>query len=75
MHWRQNELDEARRLFEEVINEHPYHRYTLTFYSRYFDENEENEYAKILKDRLLNLENEYEYHSPFEFDIDEDYDD
>ncbi len=75
MHWRQNENDLARELFEEVINDYPYHKYTLTFYSRFLEENDENEYAKSLKDRLFNLEYENEYHKPIEFDIDEDYDD
>jgi tetratricopeptide (TPR) repeat protein len=75
MHWRQNEHDLARDLFEEVVNNNPYHKYTLTFYSRFLDETGEYDYAKILKERLSNLENDYEYRKPIEYDIDEDYDD
>ena len=75
MHWRQNEHEQARDLFEEVITENPYHKYTLTFYSRFLAETGEYEYAKSLKEKLDNLENDYEYRQPIEYDIDEDYDD
>jgi tetratricopeptide (TPR) repeat protein len=75
MHWRHNEYEPARDLFEEVISDNPYHQYTLTFYSRFLAETGEYEYAKTLKERLDNLENDYEYRQPIEYDIDEDYDD
>lgn len=75
MHWRQNEREEARRLFEEVINDNPYHRYTLTFYSRFLEEEGEYEYARLLKQRLEELEDDFDYRQPLEYDIDEDYDD
>ncbi len=75
MHWRQNEHEKARELFEKVITDCPYHKYTLTFYSRFLDETGEYEYANSLKERLYHLENDYEYRQPIEYDIDEEYDD
>ncbi|WDN90898.1 hypothetical protein BuS5_03869 [Desulfosarcina sp. BuS5] len=75
MHWRQDEHDLARDLFEEVVNEYPYHKYTLTFYSRFLNETGEYDYATHLKERLSNIENDYEYRKPIEYDLDEDYDD
>nr|MBF0220939.1 hypothetical protein [Desulfobulbaceae bacterium] len=75
MHWRQDEHGLARDLFEEVLNDNPYHKYTLTFYSRFLSETGDYVNAKLLKERLNNLENDYEYRKPIEYDIDEDYDD
>lgn len=75
MHWRQDEHELARELFEEVLKVNSYHKYTLTFYSRFLNDTGDYDYAKHLQERLSNLENEYEYRKPIEYDIDEDYDD
>jgi len=75
MHWRQDEHEQARELFEEVLKDNSYHKYTLTFYSKFLNETGEYGYAKHLQERLNSLEDEYEYRKPIEYDIDEDYDD
>ena len=75
MHWKQNQHDMARDLFEEVVTDNPYHKYTLTFYSRFLDETGDYGYAKTLKERLSRIEDDEEYRKPIEYDIDEDYDD
>ncbi|MES0335494.1 MAG: tetratricopeptide repeat protein [Candidatus Magnetobacterium sp. LHC-1] len=72
IYWQEDNIEEARELFEIAINSNRYHEYTLEHYSRFLDAVEEHEYADRLRERLREIESGEKYVEPIEYDSDLD---
>jgi tetratricopeptide (TPR) repeat protein len=75
MSWKQGNYSIAYELFEEALVLEPYDEYTLTFFSKFLDRNGEPEYARILRDRLNEIQSGTKYIEPNIYEMELEYDD
>ena len=74
INWKQGNDDEAYELYEMAYEINKNHSYTLLYFSKFLESIGEYQRADDIRQKLNELESEYKYNQPAEYDIELEYD-
>jgi tetratricopeptide (TPR) repeat protein len=71
--WKTGDIPQARSMFESILKDHPSHTYSLSAYSKLFDELGDTERARELRAKLKAIRDEMIEPELFDFDVETDF--